>query len=416
MSVPALAHRILSRAAGREVRPGDRIDARLDRAVLSGALGPATLVRVRDGGGPWSAKDVLLTMDFQAPEVESAVPRSRALCRELSEAFGLEHVFDLNVGIGSHVVVESALVAPGGVVAGCGRCLGVLGGVGALGLRLDEEALARAIVTGSAPMTVPPAVRVEIRGKLPRYLGAWDVARGVARALGPALAGRVVELAGDAVEWGIDLRLGVCGLLAEMGAAAALSPPDARTVKFYADRGSEAVEASEPASEAAYEASVTVQGKSLAAVAAADYTGGFKSLPRKGGEPVQGAFVGSCYGGRYDDLALVAEVLKKAGRVHPDVRLAISPASLEAARACLQAGFYETFLQAGAMVVVAGGGPGSAGGGAIFGDGERIVSTAEYHRHLSPGQGLPEVHILSPAAAAVSAATGALTDPAVYLA
>jgi homoaconitase/3-isopropylmalate dehydratase large subunit len=98
------------------------------------------------------------------------------------------------------------------------------------------------------------------------------------------------------------------------------------------------------------------------------------------------------------------------------VRLIISPASLETAQACLAAGFYETFLSAGAMVVVPGGGPGSAGGGAIFGDGERIASTAEYHRHLDPGQGSPEVHLLGPAAAAVAATEGRLQDPAEFLA
>ena len=67
------------------------------------------------------------------------------------------------------------------------------------------------------------------------------------------------------------------------------------------------------------------------------------------------------------------------------------------------------------MVVVPGGGPGTAAG-AIFGDGELIASTAEYHRHLQPGQGLPTVHIVSPATAAVAAATGWLGDPSSYLA
>ncbi len=417
MSGTTFVHRMLTAAAGKPVAPGDRVPVALDRAVLSGVRGPSVLARLRDGDGPWDPDRLILTMDFQAPEVESAVPRSRALCRELADRFGLSHVFDLNMGIGSHVVVESALLDPGRVVAGCGRCLGVLGGIGVLGLRLDEESLAAALPAGRTEVTVPGAVRVEVKGKVPRHLGPWDLARATAEALGPALEGRVVEFAGDLEEWGMNLRLGTCGLLAEMGAEAALVPADDATVAFYAERGREdLVPAADPPGPGAYETSVVLDAKRLSAKAGMDYVEGLHALPRKGGQPVHGAFVGSCYGGRYEDLALVAEVLKKAGRVHEDVRLAISPATLETARACVQAGFYEIFLQAGAMVVVPGGGPGSAGGGAIFGEGERIASTAEYHRHLSPGQGLPEVHILSPAAAAVAAATGALTDPAVYLA
>ncbi len=416
MSGSAYVHRILSRTSAGPADPGSAITLGLDRVVLSGARGPGILVQVRDRGGPRSPEDLLLTMDFQAPEVESQVARSRALCREVAERFGIRHVFDLNMGIGSQVVLESTLIAPGTLVGGSGRCLGVMGGIGALGLRLDDPTLIGAIVKGSAPATVPSAVRVEIAGKLARHIGPWDVARGVATALGPTLTGRVVEFAGDLAEWPMDLRLGVCGLLAEMGAFAALVPPDETTARFFRDRGVEIEIGEEPAPAEAYEASVTLKAKQVASVEAEEYTGGFRKLPRKEGEPIHGAFIGSCYGGRYEDLALVAEVLKKAGKVHRDVRLAISPATLETARGCLQAGFYEIFLQAGAMVIVPGGGPGSAGGGAIFGEGERIASTAEYHRLLSPGQGVPEVHILSPAAAAVAAATGVLTDPAVYLA
>jgi 3-isopropylmalate/(R)-2-methylmalate dehydratase large subunit len=414
-TVQPYAHRILARAAGKPVRAGDRVEAALDRAVLSGARGPATLLQVRDGGGPWSADNLLLTMDFQAPEVESRTPRSRALCRELSEQFGLRHVFDLNMGIGSQVVLESALVVPGSLTAGSGRCLGVVGGAGALGLRLEEEDLVAAIVSGRAALTVPPAVRVTVEGRLGRQTGPLDLAVALARTVGPALPG-CVELDGDVEAWGFDLRIAVCGLLAEMGAVAALVAPDALTARFFAERGVEEVDDDPvPSGDGGYDTAVRVSVKDLPAVVGTDYLGAFTNLPREGGAPIEGAFIGSCYGGRYDDLALVAEVLKKAGRVHSGVRLAVSPATLETARASLMAGHYETFLQAGAMVVVPGGGPGSAGGGAIFGEGERIASTAEYHRHLSPGQGLPEVHILSPAAAAVAAATGTLTDPAVYL-
>jgi 3-isopropylmalate/(R)-2-methylmalate dehydratase large subunit len=412
----AFAHRILSRAAGRPVKPGEPAEVAIDRALLSGARAPAILLKVRDLGGPWSPDQVILSMDFVAPEVESVVPRSRSLCRELADAFSLRHVMDLNAGIGSHAVVESARVMPGQIVAGCGRCLAVTGGIGALGWHLDDAALAHAVHTGRATLTVPPAVRVVVRGKPPRQAGPIDIAAAAAAALAGQLAGRIVEFTGETAAWPLNLRLGVCGILLEMGAATALIPPDDMLAKFYQERGESAALDMEPAGDDAYEASVTLTMKELPAVIGATYVGSFSPLPKGSGLPVQGAFIGSCYGGRYEDLALVAEVLKKAGHVHPAVRLAISPATLETARACLQAGFYETFLQAGAMVGVPGAGPGSAGGVAIFGEGERIASTAEYHRQLSPGQGLPEVHLLSPAAAAVAAATGELVDPAVYLA
>jgi homoaconitase/3-isopropylmalate dehydratase large subunit len=400
---------------GKPVVPGDRIEAGLDRAVLSGVKAPSTLIKVRDRGRPWSADDLLLTMDFQAPEVESQIPRSRALCRELSEDYGLRNVFDLNMGIGSHVVLESALVTPGQLVAGCGRCLGVMGGVGGLALRLDEEALSEAIVSGRIALTVPATVRIEIAGRLPRHVGTFDLALAVSKSIGPQLAGRFVEFAGDTEDWSVDRRVALCGLMVEMGAVSALVPPNDAVGKFYKERGVQVEPEKEEPGDGDYEASVAIPADEISAVAAETYSGPPRKLSLDGGDSVQGVFVGGCYGGRYEDLALVSELLKRKQEVHPDVRLAVSPATLETARACLAAGFYETFLNVGAMVVVPGGGPGSAGGGAMFGEGERIASTAEYHRHLHPGQGVPEVFIMSAGAAAVAATEGKLIDPASYL-
>jgi 3-isopropylmalate/(R)-2-methylmalate dehydratase large subunit len=344
--------------------------------------------------------------------VEAEVPRSRALCRELSREFDLRHVYDLNMGIGSHVVLESAFVTPGQLVVGSGRCLGVLGGIGALPLRLDPGPLAGVLVAGVYHMNLPEVLLVAIEGRHPRYLGPMDIALTIAGTLGSEIEGKIVELTGDAHSWEVDLRVGVCGLLSEMGALAAVVAPDDLVVSFFKKRG---VTLDHPESAPQPSAARVINLGEAQAVLAKDYRG--TPVPLSTSErPIQGVFVGGCYGGRYDDLSLLAEVLKRKGRVHPGVRLAISPATLETTRACLAAGFYETFLGAGAMVVVSGGGPGSAGGGAIFGEGERIASTAEYHRHLGPGQGVPEVLVMSAGAAAVAAAEGKLLDPASYLA
>lgn len=402
---------ILTRAG--QAGTADSGAAALDRVVISGARGPSTLLRLRDLGEPWSPKDVLLTTDFQAPEVELSIPRSRALCRELSERFGFQRVFDLNMGIGSHVVLEAGLVRPGQLVAGSGRCLGVVGGVGALGVQLDEDGLARAMVSGRIDLPALEVVAVDLQDKAPRHLGPWDLATAVAAAAGGPQAGTVVELTGSAQEWSLDMRIGVCGLLREMGFFAALVPPDEAARKFFAERGVE-VEPVE-AGLGSFDRRVTLSAKTISPVTGAEYRGKVSKLAETTGESIHGVFIGSCYGGRYEDLALVAEVLKKSKGVHPGVRLVISPATLETARACLAAGFYEIFFQTGAMVVVPGGGAGNAGGGAIFGDGERLASTVEYHRDLHPGPGVPDVHLVSPATAAVAAVNGEFRDPATAL-
>lgn len=390
-------------------------DLGVDRGILSGAMGPVILAGLGEGERPWSADDLVLCMDFHAPQVESRVPRARARCRELGERFGLKHVFDLNAGIGTVAVVEWGIARPGQVIAGSGRCLGVVGGIGALGLRLEERAMLEVVKTGRAPVRPARVVAIRLEGKLPRHVGPWDLARAVHAAASGEPEESILEIGGEIRALSLGVRCALSGLLSEMGWFAALVEPDAVVEEYYRERGMD-VPLPRRDKDAKFDDEVAVRVDAVDPVTAETYTGKAERPWADGGSTaIHGAFIGSCYGGYLDDLAVAAEILKKAGRVHPDVRLTFSPASLEVARAALHAGYYEIFLQAGAMVTVPGASAGSVAGGAILGEGERLASTMEYHRALEPGQGRPETRVLSSAAAAAAAVAGALVDPAAYL-
>ncbi len=68
-----------------------------------------------------------------------------------------------------------------------------------------------------------------------------------------------MEFTGETASWPLNLRLGVCGILLEMGAATAIIPPDDMLAKFYQERGESATLDMEPAADDAYEASVTLK-------------------------------------------------------------------------------------------------------------------------------------------------------------
>jgi 3-isopropylmalate/(R)-2-methylmalate dehydratase large subunit len=289
----------------------------------------------------------------------------------------------------------------------------VVGGVGALGLRLGEGALAGVLVEGAMELRAPEAVRVAVGGKPARHVGAWDVAKAVAAALDQDLDGRVVEFRDPPEGWSVEFRSSLCGILGEMGALAALVAPDGVTGAHYEARGITLDENPAPGS-GAYAREIRLDLADVGPVAGPGYNEPAGALAARAGEPVDGVFLGSCYGGGLDDLAVAAEILRKAGRIDPAVRLTISPATLEVARAALNAGYYEAFFGAGAIVAAPGMGVGNVGGGAILGEGEHLASTAAYHRPAGPGQASPTVTLVSPAAAAAAAVAGKLIDPAEF--
>ena len=387
-------------------------EVRPHRLIYSGVLGPEAVAATESLGAIKYPEDLILCLDFHAPEVEARMPRARTRCRDFAEENNLGHVFDLNAGVGSKVVLEWGLVPPGSVVAGSGRCLSLVGGVGALGIRLEPGDLAAAARDGILKPSTPSLIHLmEASEPLPRFLSAWDVAQLVSEDLGAAIQDSIVEFAGSTESWNVDFRQSLSALVTECGALASLVQPDEFLIKELQEWGM-SVESLPEIKEAEAVTHNLRWGDAVPMVLT-----GSESAPLPAKEDkIEGVFIGSCYGGHLADLEITAEILRKGGGVDPSVRLVVSPASMEVARAALHAGYLELFLEAGAMITVPGAGLGLSSGGTILGEGERLVSTAFFPQHPlgDPGPS-PTVFISGPAAAAAAAVTGKLTDPRMFL-
>ena len=126
------------------------------------------------------------------------------------------------------------------------------------------------------------------------------------------------------------------------------------------------------------------------------------------------AFLGTCTNGRFSDLKVAARMLKNK-RVSPRVRFIIAAASREIYLKALDAGFIDTFIRAGAAVVVPGCGPCVGTHNGVLADGEIAISTA--NRNFKGRMGNPKgfIYLGSPATVVASAIEGRIADPSKYL-
>ena len=105
------------------------------------------------------------------------------------------------------------------------------------------------------------------------------------------------------------------------------------------------------------------------------------------------------------------KTLLSGRQVDPRTRTVIVPSSRKVYLDALEAGYIETFVRAGALVLNPGCGPCLGRQHGVVGPGENVLSTS--NRNYPGRMGSPDarIYLASPAVAAASALCGAITDP-----
>jgi len=117
--------------------------------------------------------------------------------------------------------------------------------------------------------------------------------------------------------------------------------------------------------------------------------------------------IGSCTNGRYEDMAVAAEVLK-GKKVAQGVRCIIIPATQKVFLECVKNGLAEIFVEAGAVFSTPTCGPCLGGHMGILAAGEKAVATTNRNFVGRMGHTKSEVYLASPYIAAQAALKGYL--------
>ncbi len=434
-------HAVADAAAGRvglpAVRPGDGLFVKADwrfsheyvtpmaASFLEAALGDVPL---KDPASILAFRDHLTFLHHSM----AAEHRAKGLLdvarrlKEVQEAFCARHGIrlhgELPGGEGSegicHSLMAERYALPGQVVVGTDSHTPHAGALGCLAFGVGTTDIANAWISGDVRVTVPPTVRIILEGSLRPGVSAKDVvlhllAQPFIRE-GKAI-GHVIEYQGTAVEaMDTDERATLTNMAAEIGGFTGIVAPDAETARFVkARRGVEV--ALEPwmrsDGDAVFAHTIRVDCSALGPMLArpGDPGNGVALDDLAEEVRIDIAYLGSCTGGKREDLRRAYEAVREAaagGRRVPDhVRFYVQCGSEDVRQHARAQGWIAAFEAVGAIVLGSSCGACINAGPGVSASKEQVTISA-INRNFPGRSGPGQVWLASPATVAASALAG----------
>jgi aconitate hydratase len=397
-----------------ELTPGAAISLRVDQTLLQDATGTMALMqfeqlevpRVKVERAVQYVDHNVIQLDFKNPDDHRML---QALCRR----YGIHYSRPGN-GICHYVHIER-FARPGGVLVGADSHTTTSGALGMIAIGAGGLDVAVAMAGHPYEIACPEVVEVHLAGALERpWVQAKDVILELLRRL--SVSGgknKVFEFTGPGTaDLSVPERGTIANMIAELGATAAVFPPDANTREWLRrqQREDDFAELG-PESGAGYDDRVEIDlGELGPLVAKPQNPDNVVPVEEVAGTPIEQVCIGSSVNSAYLDLALPGAVLADDNRVHERVTATATPGSRQILVAIAEAGVYRQLVEGGIRMLEPVCGP-CVGMGQAPPSGANSLRT--FNRNFPGRSGTPEdqVYLCSPAVATVSMLHGEIRDP-----
>jgi len=389
-----MIQKIFERHATEKTTVGTIIDVDIDVRVARDFGGANVVKNLQEYG--LSLDDpskTFFTFDCNPGGCDQKYAANQQICRQFARQHNIK-VFDINAGIGTHIVIDEGIAKPGGTIVSTDSHANILGAIGAFGQGMGDKDIAHAWAHGKVWFKVPPSVKITLIGMPSPLATPKDVVLKMLEVFGAnGLLGYAGELYGEYVDsLSLDGKITIASMATEMGGIILLFPTEGGV---YADN------------DASYEQMVEVDIDGLQPlIARPGHPEDVVSVNDIAKTPVDSGFIGSCTNGRIEDMRAVATILR-GRKTAPGRVLKVVPSTDNIWKQCLDEGLIQIFKEAGALVGSAGCAGCAAGQIGQTGAGEVAVSSG--NRNFVGKQGKGDIYLASPETVAASLVAGYIT-------
>jgi len=397
-----------------DVEPGKIVWMDLDIRSARDFGGPNVVKNYEDEYGDAPVDDkkkTFFTFDLCVPPSSLKYADNQQVCREFARGQGIE-VFDVDRGVGSHVLMEEGLARAGSTVVGTDSHLNILGAVGSFGQGMGDVDITFAFKAGKTWFEVPQTIKVLIKGSFSSPATAKDLTLYILKKLGTKKAAlKAVEFYGQAVsDLALPSRITLCSMVTEMAGIIGFIPEFRDSIRTEIENFSGTKFSPHEADEdCSYSDTVEIDVNGLSPQVAVPFAPDkVQDISELKGVKIDSGFIGSCTNGRTEDLALASQILK-GKKLKEGVTLKVVPTTKRVYKEILERGILEDLFRSGAIISSPGCSGCAEGHIGLTGEGEVQVSTG--NRNFAGKQGKGKTYLASPAVVAASCLTGHIADP-----
>lgn len=410
-----IAEKIIARAAKvDQVQPGDIVWVDVDRAMMDDILGPRIQIakQLEQLGRPvWDPDRVVIISDHYTPPATIHQAEIVKFTRDWAKKNGIKKYYEFE-GPCHQVMAETKNVLPGTIILGTDShtCMG--GALNAFASGVGSTEMLGILATGQTWLRVPESIEVVWNGNLKKGVMAKDISLYTIGKIGHAGATYLsVEYKGETIgSLPMDERMAITNMAVEMGAKAGIMPFDEVTEAFLKGIGVDVCHPVSSDKDARYLESYVFDAEDLKPqVACPHQVDNVTEVDNMGNVPIHQAYLGSCTGGRLNDLKMAAEYLE-GKKVCSGVRLLVSPASRSIWREADRLGYLQTIAEAGGVIMAPTCGVCVGLHSGLIAAGETCISSSNRNFLGRMGSKEGQIYLGSPLTVAASAVAGRISS------
>ena len=219
-----MTQKILAAHAGlSEVTAGQLINAKLDIVLGNDITTPVAIHEFKKAGftDVFDKDRVTIVLDHFVPNKDIKAAEQSKTCREFACSHCVSHFYDVGkMGIEHALLPEQGIVTAGDCIIGADSHTCTYGGIGAFATGMGSTDIAAGMALGETWIKVPPTIRVNINGQMPKWLRGKDLMLLLIKTIGvDGALYKALEFGGSVIDaLPVEGRLTMANMAIEAGA------------------------------------------------------------------------------------------------------------------------------------------------------------------------------------------------------